>query len=75
MITHVIAETAMETARGRTRTGYAEDFITRFWVWSYRAYVRARSRRELRALPDELLHDMGLTTADVEREASKPFWR
>jgi uncharacterized protein YjiS (DUF1127 family) len=75
MITHVIAETAMETTRGRTRTGYTEDFITRVWVWSYRAYVRARSRRELRALPDDLLHDMGITPADVEREASKPFWR
>lgn len=37
--------------------------------------ARARSRRALRELPDELLKDIGLSRADIEREASKPFWR
>lgn len=75
MITHVLAERAMEAARGRTRSGYAADFITRAWVWSYRAYMRARSRNEMRHLNEHSLKDIGLTAVDVEREASKPFWR
>jgi len=36
---------------------------------------RARGRRQLRSLDDRLLHDLGVTRADVEREAAKPFWR
>jgi uncharacterized protein YjiS (DUF1127 family) len=36
---------------------------------------RAAQRRRLRQLDDRLLHDMGLSRADVEQEASKPFWR
>lgn len=75
MITHVIAEPATHTTRGRTRTGYIEDFVTRAWVWGYRAYMRARSRREMRGLSEEMMKDIGLTRVDIEREASKPFWR
>jgi uncharacterized protein YjiS (DUF1127 family) len=36
---------------------------------------RAAQRRRLRQLDDHLLHDMGLSRADVEQEVSKPFWR
>jgi uncharacterized protein YjiS (DUF1127 family) len=36
---------------------------------------RERSRRELEALSDYTLRDIGLTRADVWREASKPWWR
>lgn len=36
---------------------------------------RNRQRRALRALPDYLLKDAGLSRADIEREASKPFWK
>jgi uncharacterized protein YjiS (DUF1127 family) len=35
---------------------------------------RARRRRHLRALDDRLLRDLGLSPADVEREARKRFW-
>ena len=35
---------------------------------------RARQRRQLAALPDHLLHDLGLSRADVARETRKPFW-
>ncbi|MFQ6021783.1 MAG: DUF1127 domain-containing protein [Acidiferrobacterales bacterium] len=35
---------------------------------------RARQRRHLMELDDRLLGDIGLTRADVVREASKPFW-
>ena len=36
---------------------------------------RARQRHHLRELNDHLLRDMGISRADVEREASKPFWQ
>lgn len=38
-------------------------------------HQRAVSRRELAHLDDRMLHDIGVSTADVEREVSKPFWR
>lgn len=38
-------------------------------------HQRALTRRELARLDDRMLHDIGLSTADVEREINKPFWR
>ena len=40
-------------------------------TWPERASQRAR----LRALSDQGLRDVGLSRADVELEAGKPFWR
>jgi len=36
---------------------------------------RAADRRHLLALDDGMLRDIGLSRADVELEAGKPFWR
>ena len=36
---------------------------------------RARTRRQLRALPDHLLADIGLSAAQRRRESARPFWR
>ncbi len=36
---------------------------------------RARQRRHLETFDEHLLKDLGMSRADVEREASKPFWR
>ena len=36
---------------------------------------RARTRKELLALPDRILQDVGLTRAYVVTETDKPFWR
>lgn len=36
---------------------------------------RASQRQGLRQMDDRLLSDMGLSRADVDREASIPFWR
>lgn len=33
-----------------------------------------RQRRQLAALSDFMLKDIGLSRADAEREASRPFW-
>jgi uncharacterized protein YjiS (DUF1127 family) len=43
--------------------------------WLLGGIERARSRRELAALDDRLLHDIGLARLDADREASKPFWQ
>jgi uncharacterized protein YjiS (DUF1127 family) len=37
--------------------------------------LRYRTRSNLRALPDHMLHDIGLTPMDATFEAEKPFWR
>ena len=36
---------------------------------------RSRQRRQLLELDDRLLKDIGVSRADVEREAYKPFWK
>jgi len=38
-------------------------------------HERTRQRQALMALDDRLLKDIGISRADAEREASKPFWR
>jgi uncharacterized protein YjiS (DUF1127 family) len=35
---------------------------------------RSRQRCHLQALNDRVLHDIGLSRADVERESGKRFW-
>jgi uncharacterized protein YjiS (DUF1127 family) len=39
------------------------------------SFRRARQRRDLAALSDHNLRDIGLTRGDVEIETGKPFWR
>ena len=36
---------------------------------------RSRDRRELAAMSNRALRDIGLTRYDADWEASKPFWR
>jgi uncharacterized protein YjiS (DUF1127 family) len=36
---------------------------------------RSRQRRHLASMDHHMLRDIGLSTADVERETHKPFWR
>jgi uncharacterized protein YjiS (DUF1127 family) len=43
------------------------SYLTRIWAdW--------KARRDLQQLPDEVLSDIGLTRADIERETLQPFW-
>lgn len=36
---------------------------------------RASQRHHLYGMSDRMLHDVGLSRADLEREAAKPFWQ
>jgi len=36
---------------------------------------RHRSRRQLQMLSDHMCKDIGVSSADVWREAGKPFWK
>lgn len=47
-----------------------EIAFDRLALWQQRAY----ERHQLRMLDDHMLHDVGLSRADVEGEARKPFW-
>jgi uncharacterized protein YjiS (DUF1127 family) len=38
-------------------------------------FDRARQRRQLCELSDQMLRDIGLTRADAWAESAKPFWR
>lgn len=40
-------------------------------AWS----ARARERRSLAGLNDDLLRDLGISRADADAESRKPFWR
>ena len=37
--------------------------------------IRARERRQLSALSDAMLKDIGISRADASTEFEKPFWR
>lgn len=40
-------------------------------VW----FMRVELRGQMSMLSDQVLRDIGLTRADIEREVMKPFWR
>lgn len=47
------------------------DPLPTLWNW----IQRHRQRRSLLRLDDRLLEDIGVSRADAEAEAAKPFWR
>ncbi|MGF1527406.1 MAG: DUF1127 domain-containing protein [Candidatus Competibacterales bacterium] len=51
--------------------GQVDQVVGTLWHW----HELARQRRQLRALDDRLLGDMGLSRADVEREGRRWFWQ
>ncbi len=58
-----------------TRLAEANRLLLRGVETLERWNARFHQRRDLQALPDHLLHDIGRSRADVEAEATKPFWR
>jgi uncharacterized protein YjiS (DUF1127 family) len=47
------------------------DFLAIGQIWR----ARARSRRDLAALGERELQDMGTCWSSIAHEVSKPFWR
>ena len=45
--------------------------VTQLFTW----LQRARYRQALQRLDEHMLHDIGISRADVDHETSKPFWR
>ncbi len=56
-----------EPRAGPNRLGKALNFL-RLWRKRY------RGRHELSRLDDHMLRDIGLTRAEADMEAAKPFW-
>lgn len=51
--------------------GWAQRLADLLLTWMQ----RARERRQLGTLGDNMLKDIGLTRADVDREAGRRFWQ
>jgi len=49
--------------------------ITRLFDQLFAWHQRVRDRQALDQLDAHMLHDIGLSRADVEHEVSKPFWQ
>ncbi|WP_217477096.1 DUF1127 domain-containing protein [Stutzerimonas stutzeri] len=45
-----------------------------FWQQLRRWHSLYRQRRQLAALSDDMLKDLGLSRADIDTEANRPFW-
>jgi uncharacterized protein YjiS (DUF1127 family) len=54
-----------------TAAGALASAVDTLLVW----HDRARQRRALRAIGDDMLHDIGVSRIDALNEARKPFWR
>ena len=65
------SETRLETT---PRNG-ADGVVRMFLRGLGESLRRARQRRDLAALSDYHLRDIGLSRSDAEREIGKPFWR
>ena len=58
-------------ALGAVIAGCVRDVAGIVFTW----HERHRQRHMLDGLSDQMLKDMGLSRADVEREVGKRFWR
>lgn len=58
-----------EAARSGSKVLQGISAILRLW------YRRATIRPQLAQLDDRKLNDIGLTRAEADYEAAKPFWR
>ena len=68
------ASTLYDTASRSPRQTSANPLL---WLYAllYQWQARAEQRSHLAEIEDRLLDDAGLTRADADREAAKPFWR
>jgi uncharacterized protein YjiS (DUF1127 family) len=66
---------ARDTTHSRNGLSALAELLGDAFTLAYGWRDRSRQRRTLLRLDDHMLHDIGLSRSDVEREASKPFWR
>jgi uncharacterized protein YjiS (DUF1127 family) len=66
---------AHQTSYNRSGLTAVAELLGDAFTLAYGWRGRSRQRRTLMWLDDHLLHDIGLSRSDVERDASKPFWR
>ncbi|HYS48153.1 MAG TPA: DUF1127 domain-containing protein [Xanthobacteraceae bacterium] len=57
-----------------TMFGAVGAAAARLGRWTLRCIERSRQRGHLAQLDDRLLQDIGVTRAEAEAEAAKPFW-
>jgi len=63
------------TADAATRTADRGISLLMHILLTFEAALdRSRERKAMRNLDGHILRDIGLSAADVEREARKPFW-
>jgi len=72
MSTHKIASQTFPQTKGARAS--ASQLLLRAWRMLRRWNQLARQRHQLAGLSDEMLKDIGRSRADVEWEASRPFW-
>jgi uncharacterized protein YjiS (DUF1127 family) len=70
-----LAGTGYRAAASAGHMGSARELLQSAGATLLTWLDRARQRRHLRTLSDHMLRDIGLSRADVEGEAGKPFWR
>lgn len=73
---HTVSRAASNLNHASTRFVHqvdaaVENVVDRFLTWQR----RHKDRMHLLSLDDRMLRDIGVTLADVDREASKPFWK
>src|SRR5262245_20037225 len=59
------------TARGLSLGAWTAAAVSLLWRW----HELASQRRALLALDERMLKDIGISRAEAEREASRPFWQ
>ncbi len=49
--------------------------LGRLAAWCARCYARWEQRRDLAALDERMLKDVGIAPGEAARESAKPWWR
>ena len=62
----LIATNVRPARRAAATSGHAISLMTYLSVW--------KQRRELAAMSDTRLKDLGISPADAAREVARPFW-
>ncbi len=58
-----------------SRTAPQPSLLTRIADGLFQMIERRRQRATLQSLSDEALSDIGISRADADHEADRPFWR